>query len=148
MDARSKVKVGIVLADGAVAPEYMSDGAAGADLRSTEKVNLEPGERASVGTGIQLEIPDGYEAQVRPRSGLAIKHGVTMINSPGTIDSDFRGEVRVLIVNLGQENFVINPGDRIAQIVIAPVVRVHFEPREAISGTTRDVGGFGSTGKS
>ena len=135
---------------GAVAPAYMTAGAAGMDLASAADapVTLGPGQRAAVPTGLVLEIPEGYEGQVRPRSGLARKHGVTLANAPGTIDSDYRGEVVVLLVNLGQEAHVIAPGDRIAQLVIAPVTRVDLVEAEAddLSSTDRGSGGFGHTG--
>jgi dUTP pyrophosphatase len=129
-------------------PEYQSDGAAGADLRArlAEPIVLRPGQRALVPTGLHMEIPPGYEGQVRPRSGLAVKHGVTVLNSPGTIDSDYRGEVKVPVINLGQEEFTINDGDRIAQIIISPVSRAAFRRVDAVSETGRGGGGFGSTG--
>jgi len=133
----------------AVAPAYMTAGAAGMDLASgaEEAISIQPGDRVAVPTGLVLEIPDGYEGQVRPRSGLARKHGVTLTNSPGTIDSDYRGEVLVLLVNLGREAHVVRPGDRIAQLVIAPVTRAALvETTEELSGTTRGAGGFGHTG--
>ncbi|HEY8925548.1 MAG TPA: dUTP diphosphatase [Polyangia bacterium] len=134
---------------GAVAPMYMTAGAAGMDLASgaEEAIAIGAGERVVVPTGLVLEIPDGYEGQVRPRSGLARKHGITLTNSPGTIDSDYRGEVLVLLVNLGREAHVIVPGDRIAQLVIAPVTRAALvETTEELSGTARGAGGFGHTG--
>ncbi|MDI9370518.1 MAG: dUTP diphosphatase [Synergistaceae bacterium] len=127
-------------------PEYATEGAAGVDLRSVEDTLLLPGERISVGTGVRLEIPMGYEGQVRPRSGLAIRHGVTVLNAPGTIDSDYRGEIRVLLVNHGKDPFNIAAGDRIAQLVIAPVSRVEWVEAESLEATERGEGGFGSTG--
>ena len=132
----------------ALAPAYMTAGAAGMDLASAapESVTMGPGQRVAVPTGLVLEIPAGYEGQVRPRSGLARKHGVTLTNAPGTIDSDYRGEVVVLLVNLGQEAHTIAPGDRIAQLVIAPVTRVALVEAEALSDTERGEGGFGHTG--
>ena len=132
----------------ALAPAYMTAGAAGMDLASAapESVTMGPGRRVAVPTGLVLEIPAGYEGQVRPRSGLARKHGVTLTNAPGTIDSDYRGEVVVLLVNLGQEAHTIAPGDRIAQLVIAPVTRVALVEAEALSDTERGEGGFGHTG--
>ncbi len=129
-------------------PEYATASAAGADLRSAEDMLLLPGERAGVGTGIRIELPAGYEAQVRPRSGLAIRHGVTVLNAPGTIDSDYRGEVRVLLINLGKDPFSIVAGDRIAQLVVAPVTRVEWSEDESLGKTERGEGGFGSTGTS
>jgi dUTP pyrophosphatase len=129
-------------------PEYHSEGAAGADVRALldQEIILKPGQRALVPTGLHLEIPPGYEGQVRPRSGLAVKNGVTVINAPGTIDSDYRGEVKIALVNLGQEDFRIASGDRIAQIVICPVTRVSYRRAQTISETPRGGGGFGSTG--
>ena len=133
----------------AVLPRYMTAGAAGMDLSSAadEPVTLEAnGGRAGVPTGWAIELPAGSEAQVRPRSGLAAKHGVTIVNAPGTIDSDYRGELVVLLVNLGREPHVIKPGDRIAQLVVAPVVQAQIEEVDALSDTTRGHGGFGHTG--
>lgn len=135
----------------AVAPRYMTAGAAGMDLSSAADapVALAPGERAAIPTGLALEIPTGFEGQVRPRSGLARRAGITLVNSPGTIDSDYRGEVTVLLVNLGQEIHTIAPGDRIAQLVISPVPQVVLEevPESAeLSATARGAGGFGHTG--
>jgi dUTP pyrophosphatase len=129
-------------------PEYQSDGASGADLRAllAEELVIAPGARALVPTGIRLQIPRGLEAQVRPRSGLAARHGVSVLNAPGTIDSDYRGEVQVILVNLGKEEFRIRSGDRIAQLVFSPVVRVSFQARPLIDDTARGSGGFGSTG--
>jgi dUTP pyrophosphatase len=127
-------------------PSYATDGATGMDLRSLEETQLHPGERAAVRTGIYLEIPRGWEGQVRPRSGLALKHGVTLLNSPGTIDSDYRGEIRVILVNFGQETFSVKKGDRIAQIIFSPCGRAELRETEKISGTERASGGFGSTG--
>ena len=129
-------------------PEYRSSGAAGADLTASleRDIVLSPGERRLVPTGLSVAIPEGWEGQVRPRSGIAVRHGVTVLNAPGTIDSDYRGEVQVLLVNLGQEDFVVRSGDRIAQLVIAPTARAVFEARERIDDTERGSGGFGSTG--
>ncbi|HQH79287.1 MAG TPA: dUTP diphosphatase [Synergistaceae bacterium] len=128
-------------------PAYGSEGAAGMDLVAAEESVLLPGEWASVGTGIRLEIPPGFEGQVRPRSGLALKHGVTVLNSPGTIDGDYRGEVRVILINHGRDPFTVSRGDRIAQLVIAPVTRFALEEVEELEKTSRGSGGFGSTGK-
>lgn len=132
----------------AVVPAYMSEDAAGLDLTAAidAPVVLGPGERAAVGTGLALELPRGFEGQVRPRSGLARKHGVTVVNAPGTIDADYRGEVVVLLINHGREPFTIAPGTRIAQLVIAPVVQASLEEVDALSATVRGAGGFGSTG--
>lgn len=129
-------------------PRYGSAGAAGADLRAhlDAPVALAPGARALIPTGVRLSLPDGYEGQVRPRSGLAAKHGVTVLNAPGTIDSDYRGEIKVILVNLGAEPYEIAPSDRIAQLVIAPVVQVRFERME-LDASARGAGGFGSTGR-
>jgi dUTP pyrophosphatase len=128
-------------------PRYETAGAAGLDLRADEDVLLAPGERRPVPTGLAVEIPPGHEGQVRPRSGLAVRHGIGMVNTPGTIDSDFRGEVMVILVNHGQAPFAARRGERIAQLVIAPVVRVEVELVERLSDTDRGDGGFGSTGR-
>ena len=129
-------------------PAYETAGSAGMDLRAAvdAPLTLHPGERALVPTGLVFELPEGYEAQVRPRSGLAFKHGITCLNTPGTIDSDYRGEVKVLLVNLGEDAFDIARGMRIAQMVVAPVVQVRIEERSLASETNRGAGGFGSTG--
>lgn len=136
------------VASGAILPSYQTVGAAGADLCAylPEPVVLAPGQRAMVPTGLSFAIPSGYEIQVRPRSGLAAKNGITVLNSPGTIDSDYRGEVKVILINLGTENFTISHGDRIAQMVVAPVVQAQFQVVESLSATERGQGGFGSTG--
>jgi dUTP pyrophosphatase len=133
----------------AVLPVYMSAAAAGLDLSAAidEPVVLAPGARAAVGTGVALAIPDGHEGQVRPRSGLARRSGVTVANAPGTIDADYRGEVVVLLVNLGAEPVTIAAGDRIAQLVIAPVSRAEVVEVDALPETDRGTGGFGSTGQ-
>ena len=129
-------------------PAYATSGAVGMDLRAAveDEVTLAPGERAALSTGIRIAVPDGYEAQVRPRSGLALRHGVTVLNAPGTIDADYRGEVQVLLVNLGQEPFPIARGMRIAQLVVAPVTRVELVETETLDDTARAASGFGSTG--
>jgi dUTP pyrophosphatase len=129
-------------------PSYQTRGSAGMDLAAAleKPVTLAPGERRSIPTGLQLGIPTGYEAQVRPRSGLAVKHGIGMVNGIGTIDSDFRGEVQVILINLGQQPFVIEPLMRIAQLVVAPVVQVAIEDVQELDVTERGAGGFGSTG--
>lgn len=127
-------------------PRYETDGAAGLDLRADEPVTLAPGERRLVPTGLALEIPAGHEGQVRPRSGLAVRHGVGMVNAPGTIDSDYRGEVGVVLVNHGQAPVSFARGDRIAQLVIAPVARAELVLAEDLSESARGGGGFGSTG--
>jgi len=129
-------------------PSYATPGSVGLDLCAAveDGVVLEPGERALIPTGLIIEIPEGYEGQIRPRSGLALKKGITVLNSPGTIDSDYRGEVKVILINLGKEKVEIKRGERIAQLVIAPVVRVDLEETPDISETLRGGGGFGSTG--
>ncbi|AJC77615.1 deoxyuridine 5'-triphosphate nucleotidohydrolase [Rhizobium etli bv. phaseoli str. IE4803] len=131
-------------------PAYESKGAAGMDLRAAvdgdAPLTLAPGKRALVPTGFIFEIPEGFEGQVRPRSGLAFKHGITCLNSPGTVDSDYRGEVKVLLANLGEEAFIIERGMRVAQMVIAPVTQVRVAEITEASGTVRGAGGFGSTG--
>ena len=131
-------------------PSYATDSSAGLDLRAAveDPVVLSPGERRLIPTGLILEIPEGYEGQVRPRSGLAIRHGVTVLNSPGTIDADYRGEVKVILINLGEEPFTIRRGDRIAQLIIAPVTRAELIEVEEVTVTARGDGGFGSTGRS
>ena len=128
-------------------PTYATEGAAGLDVVAAVDVSLAPGEREAVPTGFAIEIPPGYEVQVRPRSGLALKHGVTCLNTPGTIDSDYRGEVKVILANLGAEPFSVGRGERIAQLVPAPVLRATFEEVEQLSDTARGGGGFGSTGR-
>src|SRR5512142_2688938 len=128
-------------------PRYETAGAAGLDLRADEPFSLAPGERRLVPTGLALEIPPGHEGQVRPRSGLSVRHGVALVNAPGTIDSDYRGEVQVVLVNLGQAPVAFARGDRIAQLVIAPVTRVTLEVVDELGATDRGSGGFGSTGR-
>ena len=130
-------------------PSYQSEHAAGIDLMADlgDAIEMAPRERRAVPTGIAVEIPVGYEGQVRPRSGRAIKDGLTLVNSPGTIDADYRGEVKVLLVNLGEQPIMINPGDRIAQLIIAPVVRAEIVEVEDLTPTTRGPGGFGHTGR-
>ncbi len=128
-------------------PAYATDGAAGLDVVAAEAVTLAPGARAAVATGFAIAIPPGFEVQVRPRSGLALKHGVTCLNTPGTIDSDYRGEVKVILANLGQEPFDIARGDRIAQLVPAPVQRAMLDEVVTLDDTARGTGGFGSTGR-
>lgn len=134
--------------EGLPLPAYMSEHAAGADLCAAigEQLTLLPGSRALVPTGFSIALPPGYEAQVRPRSGLAIQSGVTCLNSPGTIDADYRGEVRVVLANLGSKPVLINRGDRIAQMIVAPVSRAEFEIVEELPPSPRGEGGFGSTG--
>ena len=128
-------------------PTYETAGSAGMDLRAAESITLKPGARHLVPTGLSIALPRGFEAQVRPRSGLAVKHGVTVLNSPGTIDSDYRGEVKVPLINHGQEDFFITRGDRIAQMVIAPVTQVSWTEVSVLDETARGTGGFGSSGQ-
>lgn len=127
-------------------PTYETAGAAGMDLRAAEDVTLKPGARHLVPTGLSIALPEGFEAQVRPRSGLAVKHGVSVLNSPGTIDCDYRGEVKVPLINHGKDDFVITRGDRIAQMVVAPVTRISWAESEQLDKTVRGSGGFGSSG--
>ncbi len=133
--------------DGLPLPSYASGGAAGLDVVAAESLTLGPGARHAVATGFALAIPEGYEVQVRPRSGLALKHGITCLNTPGTIDSDYRGEVKVILANLGDAAFEIVRGERIAQLVPAPVLRAGFHEVESLDETERGAGGFGSTGR-
>lgn len=143
------MKIKIVSTSKHPLPEYATPYSAGMDLRANidEPILLKPLERYLVPTGIFIELPEGYEAQIRPRSGLAIKHGISIVNSPGTIDADYRGEIRVILVNLSNENFVINDGERICQMVIARHEHVEWEQVDELSETERGAGGFGHTGK-
>ncbi|MBQ0163158.1 MAG: dUTP diphosphatase [Treponema sp.] len=145
----NKVDIKCIAQNGAVIPQYKTKGAAGADICALleNSITIKPFERAMIPTGLFFEIPVGYEIQVRPRSGLAAKNGVTVLNTPGTIDSDYRGEVKVILINLGKEDFVINNGDRIAQMIVAPVTIGNFIKTDKLSETERGEGGFGSTGK-
>jgi len=133
----------------AIVPQYMTAQAAGLDLSASIEapVTIEPGDRASIGTGLAFALPPGFEGQIRPRSGLAKKHGITLVNAPGTLDADYRGEVVVLLINHGREPVRIAPGDRIAQMVIAPFVQAQLDEVEELSETARGAGGFGSTGR-
>lgn len=135
-------------AEGLALPAYQSAGAAGMDLMAAldAPITLAPGERAAIPTGLSMSIPAGYEAQIRPRSGLAFRHGLTVVNAPGTIDSDYRGEIQILLINLGADPIEITHGMRIAQMVIAPVVQAILKDTESLSETERGTGGFGSTG--
>jgi len=133
--------------EGLPIPSYATDGAAGLDVVAAEDVTLGPGERHAVATGFSIAIPAGFEVQVRPRSGLALKHGITCLNTPGTIDHDYRGEVKVILANLGGEPFEVRRGERIAQLVPAPVQKAAFREVEALGETSRGAGGFGSTGR-
>ena len=133
--------------EGLPLPAYATKHAAGMDVVAAESLTLEPGQRHAVATGFAIAIPEGHEVQVRPRSGLALKHGITCINTPGTIDADYRGEVKVILANLGAEPFAIVRGERIAQLVPAPVLRADFDVVEELDATARGAGGFGSTGR-
>lgn len=133
--------------EGLPLPAYATTGAAGLDVVAAEDVELAPGERHAVATGFKVAIPEGYEIQVRPRSGLAFKHGVTVPNTPGTIDSDYRGELKILMINHGAEPFAVRRGERIAQLVPAAVTTAAFDEVDALEDTHRGVGGFGSTGR-
>lgn len=133
--------------EGLTLPDYATDGAAGMDVCAAEDVTLAPGARHAVATGLSVAIPPGYEIQVRPRSGLAFKHGIAVPNAPGTIDSDYRGEIKVILINLGDSAFEVRRGDRIAQLVLAPVVRASWLKVDELDETARGEGGFGSTGR-
>ena len=130
-------------------PSYATDLSAGMDVRASiaEPVVLKPLERTLIPTGLRVELPAGYEMQLRPRSGLALRNGITLLNSPGTIDADYRGEIGVIIINLSSEPFTINPGERICQAIVAPYTRVNWLPSDSLSSTDRGEGGFGHTGK-
>ena len=141
------VSVKIALSDDAVMPEYQTEHSAGLDLRCSEDFTLYPNERRLIPTGVRMAIPPGYEGQVRPRSGLALKHGISIVNTPGTIDADYRGEIRVILINHGADVVTFNKGDRIAQLVICPVVRAELQLVAQLDETERGEGGFGSTGK-
>src|SRR5258708_23535999 len=145
----SKIKVKIINKSANALPEYAPEGSAGMDLRSSiaERVVLKPLERQLLPTGLFIELPIGYEAQVRSRSGLAFKQGITVLNSPGTIDSDYRGEIKVILINLSGEGQTLHPGDRISQMGIASVEQVRWEGGDEINNTARNAGGFGHTGK-
>ena len=134
--------------EGLALPAYQTADSAGLDLVAAVEAEmvLNPGERALVPTGLAIALPSGYEAQIRPRSGLAFKHGLTVLNSPGTVDADYRGEVKVLMINLGQEPFAVKRGERIAQMVVAPVTQIAWQPVADLDETARGAGGFGSTG--
>jgi len=138
--------VGYIIEDDTLLPHYATKGASGCDLRASEDSNVPAGASCLIGTGLRLEIPEGLEGQVRPRSGLAAKHGITVLNSPGTIDSDYTGEIKVILYNTSAQDFFIKKGDRIAQLVFSEVIRVAFLKSEKLSDTDRGIGGFGSTG--
>jgi dUTP pyrophosphatase len=145
---QNQIEIKCVAAGGAILPSYKTSGSAGADVCAflENSVTIKKFSRALISTGLFFEIPQGYEIQVRPRSGLALKNGITVLNSPGTIDSDYRGELKIILANFGEEDFVVNSGDRIAQIVVAPVTVASFVSAQKISETERGTGGFGSTG--
>ncbi|MCW5937647.1 MAG: dUTP diphosphatase [Fimbriimonadaceae bacterium] len=142
------LSIPILLEPGAAAPEYATEGAAGLDLRSNEGVELQPLERRLVGTGVRIALPPGYEGQVRPRSGLAMRLGLSMVNAPGTIDSDYRGEIKVILINLGSDPIRLEKGERIAQLVVARYERANLVVVPELSESARGAGGFGSTGTS
>lgn len=144
----SVIEVKIVNHSGNPLPEYATAGSSGMDVRAylDEPITLQPFERALIPTGLYVEIPEGYEIQVRPRSGLAIKQGITCLNSPGTIDSDYRGEIKIILINLSQQEQVIRTGERIAQMIIQPVDKIQWIPVEFVNETIRNQGGFGHTG--
>jgi dUTP pyrophosphatase len=146
----SKITVKIINQSPNALPEYATEGSAGMDLRAhlPAPVVLKSLERQLIPTGLFIELPHGYEAQIRPRSGLAVKQGITCLNTPGTIDSDYRGEIKVILINLSQEEQTLHPGDRIAQMVVGPVVQIGWEAVTEIGVTVRSAGGFGHTGKS
>lgn len=154
---KDRVRLAIMRLDGfdreVALPSYATAGAAGADLRANfpeaerDGVTLAPGARALVPTGLALAVPEGFEVQIRPRSGLALKHGITLPNSPGTIDSDYRGPLGIIVMNAGQEPFHVAHGDRIAQMVLAPVTRAEMDVVDSLDDTARGTGGFGSTGR-
>ena len=146
MPSHEPARVPVVLSADATLPSYATDGAAGLDLRSTEEVSLSPLERKLVPTGLKIALPDGYEAQVRPRSGLALKKGISMVNTPGTIDCDYRGEIGVILINLSDSVVQLEKGERIAQLVVAPVARAEMVVVSSLDDTERGDGGFGSTG--
>ena len=144
-----KIKVGITVENNVEIPKYMTEGAAGIDVSANieKEIELKPLDRYLVPTGIKLEIPEGFEIQVRPRSGLAFKHGITVLNTPGTIDSDYRGEVKVLLINLSNEIYKIQPNERIGQLILGKVYKLDFDVKDGLSETKRGDGGFGHTGK-
>lgn len=149
MDISKEVTIRIINKSNNPLPQYETIGSAGLDLRAfiAEPITLEPLERRMIPTGLYLEIPDGYEAQIRPRSGMALKHGITLINTPGTIDADYRGEIGLLLVNLSNTPYTIHNGDRVAQLVLTSYVRIHWNLTESLTKTERSSGGFGHTGK-
>lgn len=144
----NKIEVKCIASQGAIIPSYKTEGAAGADVCALvdEPLTIQPGTFAMIPTGLFFEIPQGYEIQVRPRSGLAAKYGITVLNTPGTIDSDYRGELKIILINLGKDSFVVKNGERIAQIIVSPVTLADFTITDSLSVTNRGEKGFGSTG--
>lgn len=142
----SDISIPLALEEGAHLPSYATEGSAGMDLRIIESVTLGPGERKLARTGLRAAIPFGYEGQVRPRSGLALKKGISMVNTPGTIDSDYRGEIGIILINLGQDVVQLSEGERVAQLVICPIARAAWQVVDSLDATERGGGGFGSTG--
>ena len=144
-----KILVKVVKEEGITLPKYETIGSAGMDIRAniTKEIELQPLDRVLIPTGLKMEIPEGYEVQIRPRSGLARKHGLTVLNTPGTIDSDYRGDIGVILINLSKESYFIQPGERIAQLILTPVVQAEFEEVDVLEQTERGEGGFGHTGK-
>lgn len=147
-NSMTKINIKVVVKEGAKLPLYKTSGAAGADICALleKPLVIESGKSAMVPTGLFFEIPQGYEVQIRPRSGLAAKNGITVLNTPGTIDSDYRGEINVILINLGDKPFTVNSGDRIAQMLVAPVIQADFSIVSSLEETERGAGGFGSTG--
>lgn len=147
-DPSQNLKIKVKIEEGGSLPAYASSGASGADVRAAVdgEVILQPGQYLAVPTKLYLDIPEGYEIQVRPRSGLALNHGITVLNTPGTVDHDYRGELKVILINFSDKSFMITPGMRIAQIVVSPVLQAHFEETESLSATQRGANGFGSSG--
>lgn len=145
----NNIKVKVLVEKGVEHPKYMTSGSAGMDIRAhiKEEINLKPLERKLIPSGIRMEIPEGYEVQVRPRSGLALKHGLTVLNTPGTVDSDYRGDIGVILVNLSNEEYTVKPGERIAQLVVNKVAQAELIEVEELNETERNSGGFGHTGK-
>ncbi len=144
--ALEPVRVPIKLDESAQLPEYASAGAAGMDVRTPQQISLQPGQRTHIATGLRVSVPDGFELQVRPRSGLALRHGLALVNSPGTIDPDFRGEIGILLINLGSDAVEIAAGERIAQLVLCPVAHCEWQIVDQLEDSERGEGGFGSTG--
>ncbi len=143
------IPIKIVNKSAQVLPVYETENSAGMDLRAdlSDPIELAPMERSLIGTGLYIELPVGYEAQIRPRSGLALKHGITVLNSPGTVDADYRGEIKVVLINLGSEIYKIMPGERIAQMIVNKHEKINWQPVNVLSDTSRGDGGYGSTGK-